>query len=214
MEESESSSDGIPARWLHGANPFMRAASLWVICALLFVISWELSFYLLPEGVLRGKLLASRLPIQTPRLFTTFLRIYSINLIVGCGLVTVANFSQLRRLPMGYIVVMIHSVLYAILLGTNSFGIPGPGRFAPSLDTALGRSGIFEISAYVLVAAATRNLVIWRQQAFLTLKAEQVGSPRAWHLERGEGLLIIVALVVLAGANLREAHQLMQAIGT
>jgi hypothetical protein len=33
-------------------------------------------------------------------------------------------------------------------------------------------------------------------------------------MEQGEGLLIIVALVVLAGANLREARQWMQAIGT
>jgi len=198
------------ARWLKSEIVLARLAALWLICALLFTIAWTTSYYLLPEGILRGKLLGGRLPVETPQVITTFVRIFMVNLLAGGGLVTLGNLFQVGNVPLGYPIVMVHSVLYAVLLGTNSFGIPAPARFAPSLATVLERSGAFEITAYIAIAAATRGLVIWRQRSWLDWRGEQVGSWRQWRLNRAEVVLVVGALLLLAAANYREAVQIQQ----
>lgn len=201
------------SQWLNSDNIWVRFAALWVLCALIFVVAWTASYYLLPEGVLRGKLLGQGMPIETPQVITTFLRIFAINMLAGCGLVTLANLFRVGDTPLGYFPVMYHSVLYGVLLGTNSFGIPAPARFAPSLTTVLSRSGAFEITAYIAIAAATRGLVIWRQRSFLDWRSgEQVGSWQHWHLTWAEIAMIVGAILLLAAANYREAVQMHQVL--
>ncbi|UCC65191.1 MAG: hypothetical protein JSV36_09220, partial [Anaerolineae bacterium] len=83
-------------------------------------------------------------------------------------------------------------------------------RFAPSLTIVLNRSGAFEITAYIAIAAATRGLTIWRQRSWLDWHSEQVGSWRAWQLNRAEIAVIVGAVLLLAAANYREAVQMHQ----
>ena len=199
--------------WLKGDKVLLRLVVLWVICALLFVAAWTASYYLLPEGVLRGRLLANRWPVETPELTTTFLRIFGINLLVSCSLVVVANLFGVGEIPLGYPVVMAWSAMYGVLLGTNSFGIPAAARFAPSLTTVLQRSGAFEITAYVAIAAATRGFVIWRQSSWRDWHSERVGSWRSWRLNWLETAVVIAAVLLLAAANYREAWQMHQLLG-
>jgi hypothetical protein len=202
----------IVSEWLYGDQVLERLAVLWTICALLFTASWTTSYHLLPEGVLRGKLLGQYIPVETPRVITTLLRVFGVNLLAGCGLVALANLCQAGRTPLGYPIVMYHAILYGILLGTNSFGISAPARLAPSLKTVLNRSGAFEITAYIAVAVATRGLVIWRQPSWLNCRqTEQVGSWRKWWLNRAEIAVIVGAILLLAAANCREAFQIQQA---
>ena len=196
--------------WLNNDKVLVRLATLWLICALLFVISWAISYYLLPEGILRGKLLAGRLPIETDRVITTFVRIFSFNLFVACCLIVFANIFQVGDLPLGYLIVCSHSIIYAILLGTNSFGIPAPARFAPSLSTLLSRSGVFEITAYIAIAAATSGIVLWRQKSWVDFHSELIGSPKEWHLNSRELVIIALSVILLAIGNLREAAQIHQ----
>jgi hypothetical protein len=196
--------------WLKGDRVVLRLLVLWLICALLFTMAWSASYYLLPEGILRGRLLASRLPVETPLVSTTFLRIFAVNLLVGCGFVVLANLFRVGEMSLGYLVVMSHSVIYGILLGTNSFGIPAPTRFAPSLTTLLGRSGAFEITAYIAIAAATRGLVMWRQRSWLSRRSERVGGWSRWRLNWVEIAVLIAAVLLLAAANYREALQIQQ----
>ena len=200
------------ARWLKGERVLVRLAALWLICALLFTIAWTTSYYLLPEGVLWGKLLGARLPVETPQVTTTFLRIFMVNLLAGCGIVTLGNLFRVGDTPLGYSVPLMHSVVYGVLLGTNSFGIPAPARFAPSLRTVLTRSGAFEISAYIAIAAATRELAIWRQRSWLDWHGEQVSSWRKWRLNRAEVAVVVGAILLLAAANYREALQIQQVL--
>jgi hypothetical protein len=188
----------------------VRLAVLWLVCALLFVLSWTASYHFLPEGVLRGRLPAGRLPVATPQLTTTFLRIFAVNVLVACALVFVANLFQVGQMPLGYLVVMGHSVIYGILLGTNSFGIPAPERFSPSLTTVLARSGAFEITAYIAIAAATQGLVVWRQRSWRDWRSERVGLWREWRLSGLEIALVVGALILLGAANYREAWQIQQ----
>ena len=194
--------------WLNNDNVLIRLVTLWLICALLFTISWTISYYLLPDGILRGKLLAAKLPIETDRIITTFLRIFSFNLLVAGGLIVFANIFKVGDTSLGYLIVCLHSIIYGILLGTNSFGIPAPARFAPSLSTLLSRSGILEITAYIAIAAATTGLAILRQTSWLSFHSEIISSPRNWHLSRGEFIVIMVAVLLLALGNYREAAQI------
>jgi hypothetical protein len=198
------------SQWLKGDKVLVRLVVLWLICALLFTAAWTASYYLLPEGILRGKLAGQYIPVETPYVITTFLRILGVNLLVGCGLVTLANLFRVGNVSLGYQIVTFHAVLYGILLGTNSFGIPAPARFAPSLTTVLNRSGAFEITAYIAIAAATRRLTIWRQRSWLDWHSEQVGSWRAWQLNRAEIAVIFGAVLLLTAANYREAVQMHQ----
>jgi hypothetical protein len=192
----------------------LRLAALWLICALFFTVAWTASYYLLPEGGLQGKLLGQYIPIETPHVITTLLRIFGVNLLAGCGLVTLANLFQAGDTSLGYQIVVFHAGLYGVLLGTNSFGIPAPARFAPSLTTVLNRSGAFEITAYIAIAAATRGLAIWRQRSWLDWHSEQVGSWREWRLNFTEITVIVGAILLLAAANYREAVQMHQLLGS
>jgi len=201
------------SRWLSSDNVLVRFAALWALCALLFTAAWTVSYYLLPEGILRGKLLAGRFPVKTPQVTTSFLRIFAANLLVGCGFVTLSNLFRMGEMSLGYFTVMGHSVMYAILLGTNSFGIPAPARFAPSLTTVLQRSGAFEITAYIAIAAATQRLTIWRSRSWLDSHHERVRSWRQWRLNRAEIVMIVGAILLLAAANYREAVQMHQLLG-
>lgn len=194
--------------WLKSERVLIRLAALWAICALVFTVAWTASYYLLPEGVLRGRLPGMHIPIETPEVMTTFLRIFLVNLVTGCGIVAFGNLFRVGDTPLGYVVPLIHSALYAALLGTNSFGYPAPTRFAPSLTTVLARSGAFEITAYVAIAAATTGLAILRQRSWLDTHGEQVGSWRKWRLSRAEAAVVVGAILLLAAANYREAVQL------
>jgi hypothetical protein len=200
-------------QWLHSDKVLVRLVALWLFCALLFTASWTTSYYLLPEGVLRGKLLGQHIPVVTSHERTTFLRVFGVNLVAGCGLAALANLCQVGNTSLGYPIVMYHAVLYGVLLGTNSFGIPAPARFAPSLTVVLGRSGAFEISAYIAIAAATRRLVVWRQPSWLDWHTEQVGSWREWRLDRAETAVIAGAVLLLAAANCREAVHIQRVLG-
>lgn len=172
------------------------------------MLVWFLSYYFLPEGILRGRFLSADLPLETSRVVSTFLRIFATNLVVGVGLILVASLFLVGNIPMSYFVVGVHALLYGMLLGTNSFAIPAVGRFVPSLSVAVGRSGAFEITAYIAVAAATQNLALWKQQSWINWHTDRISSPRNWTLTVLEKVLIIGAILLLAGANYREALQI------
>lgn len=200
------------SRWLNNDNVLVRLTTLWLICALLFTVAWTTSYHLLPEGALRGKLPGGRMPVETLRVMTTFLRIFAVNLLIACGGIVLSNLFQVGDTPMGYFIAMIPPVLYGVLLGTNSFGIPAPARFAPSLSTVLGRSGAFEITVYIAIAAATRRLVLWRQRSWLDWRGEQVSSWQEWRLSRTEIAVVVGAILLLVAACYREAVQIHEVL--
>jgi hypothetical protein len=191
-------------------NAFVRFVKLWVACALCFALVWFLSYHFFPEGLLRGKLPSGRLPVETSEVSTTFLRIFAFNLCISGGLIFISNLFRVGNTSMGFIVVIFHSVIYAVLLGTNSFGIQAPSRFAPSLEVVFNRSGAFEITAYIALVAATSNLTIWHQKSWRDWKGQRIASPRDWKLKITEILVIVSAILLLAAANLREANQIHQ----
>lgn len=110
--------------------------------------------------------------------------------------------------------VVVTTVQGALVWSTGSLAL-GAGRITPSLATALDRSGAFELSAYVLIAVATREVMIWHQASPPRWREEfeRVRSPRDWDLSRRELLVLTAGLGLLAAANFREASQVVALFG-
>ncbi|MEF8807629.1 hypothetical protein [Natronomonas sp.] len=128
--------------------------------------------------------------------------------------IAAANTFRSVNTPMGYLVVIVTTLQGALIWGTGSLAL-GSGRITPSLTTVLTRSGVFELSAYVLVAVATRGVMLWHQASPPRWREEfeRVRSPREWTVSRRELLVSLAALGILAAANLREASQIVTNFG-
>jgi hypothetical protein len=199
--------------YVNHENVFVRFASLWLVLLVLFVAAWYVAYYLLPEGLLLPTNKATVLPEYAGSVWAEFLTIFAINL-SGCLIIAASNTFRSIRTPAGYVTVTIVWVQGALTWGTNSLAIEA-GRLAPSLSVLLGRSGVFELTAYAAVAVATRELMIWHQRSTPRWREEfeRVRSPRDWHLSRTEWLVVLAGVTLLAAANYREAVMISRVVG-
>lgn len=177
-------------------NITIRFLALYLAGLLLFLLAWEVSYQFMPEGLLQGKSAASKLAGSgaAPNLWLEWVKIVGINLL-SCSLVVGANFVMVRgRFPLGYLIPLEWFIYYGILLGTNSFSIPMDSPMAPSF-AVLGRSGLYEITAYTLVAVATYSISRYR-----------IENQR---ISKKEKLSIGLAMIILLASNMREAVMVM-----
>lgn len=200
----------VMGRYVNHDDVFVRAVSLWAFCAVVFVSVWVGSYHLLPKGLLRGTSLAYFAPVETERAETTFVRVFAWN-IVFASVVVLPNTFRSVNTPMGYLVVLVVSVQGALVWGTGSLAL-ATGRIEPSLATVVGRSGVFELSAYVLIAVSTRGVMIWHQRTPPRLREEfeRVRSVRDWSLSRRELVVLLAGGGLLALANYREASMIAE----
>lgn len=190
----------------------VRFLSLFSLAAVLFLIIWTLSYYLLPEGILRGRtgaqLLAGSEAAQS--FLAEWLRIIAINLAVGTIFVICPNFIRSHGYPLGYATPLAWTILYAIYLGTNSFTFPLPeGKMQPSL-AVLGRSGPYEIGAYILAAVATYSLPKYELKGqWFRERIESIPPTDRQAMTKGQWLGLGMAFIVLLVANAWEAYQIV-----
>lgn len=176
-----------------------RFLKLWLLCQALFWPAWLAAWLWLPDGALRGAGAAAHLPIDELPFWPRLLGIIAAN--TAAALVVAAvNLLRWGAVPAGYIPAAAFWVHYGLLLGSNSFAVAMPNRLAPSLVTALSRAGFYELSAYVLVAAATAGIARW-QQAGLWGGAVERLTPAPlqrghWLMLAGAGLLIVLGAAV------------------
>ena len=135
----------------------------------------------------------------------TFARIFLWNLCIGCVPIAIGNLARLKGVPLGYLLVFYHWGMYGVLLGTNSFVIPGPGRFVPSLVTLFYGSGIYEISSYTLISSATFNLHALHEEPSAGSERTQKRKWRIPKFSKTELTLIALAVLILAVLNYYEA---------
>jgi len=191
---------------IRNKNLWVRLGSMWIVGLAILLLAWVLSYRALPEGVARGSSAPYYVPIQAEDVMTTFIRIFLWNLCLGGVLIALANFFQIKGFPLGYLLVFYHWAMYGVLLGTNSFVIPGPERFFPSLTTLFYGSGMYEISAYTLISSATLNLhgqfegSSSRNQG--TTKKSKWSMPK---LSKAEWGVIAFAVLILGASNYFEA---------
>lgn len=199
-------------------NVAVRFLVLWVGVATVFVVAWIIGFTWLPEGILRGVFPGSRLAggaAVESTFVREWVRIVAVNLATAGLMTGLASLMETETgFPLGYLVPLWNAALYGALLGTNSFAIPIPqGRMAPSFDV-FGRSGVYEITAYVLLAASLRGLARYRIIGRWWSFRQQVVRIKPLGLGRQERVGVVLALALLLAASAREALQVMEVTGT
>lgn len=186
-------------------NIWIRLCSMWIVGLVILLLAWVFSFKALPEAVVRGSSGAFYVPVKAEDPTATFLRVFLWNLCVGCIPVTIGNIVRVKGVPLGYVLAFYHWGTYGILLGTNSFVIPSLGRFLPSLTTLFHGSGIYEISSYTLISAATFNLYGLHSESAGDWAKVRKRKKSLLKLSKTELALIGLAVLILAVSNYYEA---------
>jgi hypothetical protein len=188
---------------------FVRVVTLWLVGVVLFVGAWIASYYLLPERALSGVVVSPGLVTESPDAWSTFAQLIVVNLVLGMGSIIFGNHFRIGRVPIGYVSPLFWAALYGVFLGTNSFDVSAGGKIAPTFAVVWTRSGVLEITAYLMLAAATVRLVVWQKPSLLARTSEKVRRVRDVPLNRWEIVLAIFAFVLLGIANWQEAADIV-----
>ena len=192
-------------RTIRNENLWIRLGSMWTVGFAILFLTWVLSFRSLPEAAIRGSSGAYYIPVKAQDTTTTFVRIFLWNVCVGCIPVALGSLVRVKGIPLGYLLTFYHWSIYGVLLGTNSFVIPGAGKFIPSLTTLFHGSGIYEITAYTLISSATFALYNRIGNSSGNLDSARKQETFALKLSKTELATIAFAILILAVANYYEA---------
>ncbi|RPJ27497.1 MAG: hypothetical protein EHM33_07810 [Chloroflexi bacterium] len=193
----------------------VRFLALLALVTALFLLTWTASYWFLPEGLLRGRTGAAALAGETAAssFLVEWLRILAINFSI-CLLVVIAPNLLRAGLPMGYYTASVQAIVYAVILGTNSFTFPLPEGPLPPTLAVLARSGPYEIAAYLLAATATASLARWTLHGRWPRQTLQPWEPSRGHrVSRVEWAGLVVAGMILLSANAWEAWQIITHFG-
>lgn len=202
---------------LHDKLP-IRFGSLLGVVLVFFLGAWTLSYLFLPEGILQGRNVGQILAgndLAGGSVWLEWLRIFAINLVVMLLVIIAPNvFRTEGDYPLGYHTATLIAMMYGVILGTDSFTLSMGGKIAPTV-AIFGRSGIYEIAAYVLAAAATVSISKyhlvgkWPKQTI-----EAIVPPKAKSViqERNVGVLLAITILLIACGW--EAYRFSLAIGS
>jgi hypothetical protein len=189
----------------------VRFGSLLGLVLVGFLGAWTISYFLLPEGVLRGKSAAQALAgndLAGGSVWWEWLRILAINL-GAMGLFIVINlFRTGGNIPLGYVAVIVNALMFGVIIGTNSFTLSQGGKIPPSFGI-LGSSGLYEIAAYALAAAATASISKYR---LVGKWGEKMSLPKIPSVIRERYVGIFLAIVILVVACGWEAYRVARVL--
>jgi hypothetical protein len=200
-------------RYVNHDDVLVRFVSLWVVVASVFTAAWVLSYFLLPQGLLRGGNPGAATG-YAGSITEEFLWLFGWN--VGVSLIAVgANTLRSVDTPMGYVIEVVQAPWYGAVWGTGSLAVGTGERIAPSLSVLVERSGPMEITAFVAIVVATRGVMLWHQESGPRWREEfdRVQSPSDWSLTRREWSLLVGGYLLLATACYREAVAIAQVAG-
>jgi hypothetical protein len=188
---------------------WVRFLSYLGVSALIFIIIWTVSYLFLPEGMIRGKTGSAIVgDAAAGSFFMEFLKIAGYNLIIALGLIIAANWVfKVGCYPLGYLLPLYFVILYAVLLGTNSFAIPLSDRMPPTF-AVFRRSGIYELIAYIMMATATYGISAYRVYSIIPPKSEEI-KPKPKFSQDIDWVGFILAIIFLLGSNAWEAYQIV-----
>lgn len=191
-------------------SPIVTFAGLFGVAQVLFWTAWWVAYRILPTGALSGRTGAAALPLEHLEPVPRALAVLAWNALVAGAFVAGANLWRVRRLPLGFVPALAYWMLYGLILGSNSFALPLAERPAPSLAVLLGRSGILELTAYLLVAAATADRARWLQEGWWRAHVRRLEPRPLGAVHRG---MILLAAVLLVAGTVREVAQWCAAAG-
>ncbi|MDD4187597.1 MAG: hypothetical protein PHX04_02390 [Bacilli bacterium] len=151
---------------MYSGNLKDRIVYTFITFIILFIITTILSYYILPEGILKGKIPSSNILIPTSLLFST-LKIFLINFISVVFIFIGSLFAKRKNKKnkyhsVGYNVFFVLILVNAITLGTWSFGIETK---APNLiNRLLGmfdifkRAGLWEMIGQLFITCSISNI--------------------------------------------------------
>ena len=183
----------------------------------LLVPTTALSYFLLPEGILRGKHpLISALELS-PNLWVSTLQIFGYNLfftllIIGANLIArQARLSPDRFMPMGYLAFWGITVTSGLYIGTWSQEVitvapPLCHRLLRIFDIA-HRAALWELSGYLLAATTSFKFTL------VCTDGKKVVASKSWRdvtLTRSEMILFALAFVLLLCGAFIESHRIIQ----
>jgi len=195
-------------RLLGHKKVIIRFLSLYSIGLVLFFISWTISYYLLPEGMLRGVGILPKLAgnAAASRIEYEFIRIFLINLF-GCTIIIIGNYIlRVSFFSFGYLVPLAWMIMYGVVLGTNSFSISLEEAMAPTL-AIFRRSGLYEMMAGALFAVATNTISINSSESFFS-SSKPVPKDKRVPMNKEQWVAVGIAVLTLAVAALREAYMI------
>jgi hypothetical protein len=195
----------------------VRFCALLCTVAAVFLAAWVFSYFFLPEGFLKGRLAGEALAgedLAGGSVWMEWLRISAVNLGVMFFVIVAPNVFRTGDTPYGYVTLTLLAVILGITIGTNSFTISAGGKLAPSAEI-FASSGLYEIIAYVLAAAATVSISKYRLTGNWPKQKLEVLIPSREQTvvrERTLGLLLAVALLLAACAW--EAYRISLAVAS
>ena len=178
----------------------VRFVRLFLLGLVLFITSWWAAYALLPERLLAGgdsvRMMGNEEVANTVWSEWRFMLVRNLPWVPGIALVSLlVGYAYALPVPLLWI------VLYALILGTNSFSVPLPEPMAPS-PAVLQRAGPYEMLAYLFATAASYPLskisLPWRE-------VEEKTPIRGWNV--AFALLASAAIIMLAAW--REASMLL-----
>jgi len=196
-------------RLLLNDSLWIRFFSMMLLGVGILLLFWFLSYYLLPEAILRGRTGAAVLAGDkaADTFVAEFSRIALLNLFMLFIIVTANRILKVSDFPLGYFPPLFLSAIYAVTLGTNSFSIPLPAPMAPSINVFL-RSGPYEITAYILTAVSTYTLSTYRFKRLIPPDSEPI-TPKPSFTKNITWPGFILAIFILLLANAYEAYQIV-----
>ncbi len=203
-------------RFLLHEKLLVRFGALLGLVLLIFLGAWALSYAFLPEEVLRGRNVAQILAgndLAEGSIWLEWLRILAINLGVMLLLIIAPNVLRTEGdYPLGYGTVTLLAIVFGVTLGTNSFTISLGGKLPPAA-AIFGSSGLYEIIAYVLAAAATASIAKYRlvgKWPRQTIEGIAPSQAKPVIRERTAGILLAITILLIATGW--EAYRFSQAI--
>jgi uncharacterized membrane protein SpoIIM required for sporulation len=197
---------------------YKRIGWMYASFFLLFVSVSVLSYFLLPEGILRGKDPIVRRLNLSSNVWVSTLQIFGANLsavfVIIVGNLFAHHFSKNRSLPLGYFAFWWITVKSALYLGTWSQEVitvapPLYVRFLRFFDI-VHHAGLLELSAYLLAATVSFKFTL------LYTDGKREVDSRSWRdvtLTTSEKILLALAFVlVLCGAFI-ESYGIVQLTG-
>lgn len=178
--------------------------------AILFAVVTSLSYFLLPEGLLRNQHPLHNWNLS-PVGWISSLQIFTFNLLsvvvmLSGNLFAQSKASQQRPFPIGLTAFFVLITIDALVLGTWSFSVIQPSvdllhRFLRTFDLA-HRGGLWEITGQMLIACATTGLA-----RFITVDGKTTFLPlNAIRLSRAEWVAMLLGLGLMAvGAAIESA---------
>ncbi len=191
-------------------NVLVRFLSLMVFGTVLFLLAWTAGYYLLPAGAFHAgaeaQLESRGLGGIAGSVSDESLGIFLNNLLPVVLIVLSNLVLRVNGIPLGYVVPLFNLVGYGLFIGTNSFLIPYPERLAPTF-AIMERSGPYEMTALVMIAAATAAWPRYTVRRIFRTEPERVpGAPR---VTRQQVTFVLLGIALLAGAAWREASMIV-----